>query len=120
MAEVKNTGDIVIPVIVPAVTLWENVMGGGWEYMSWWTKIRYNGDADWNVVGSFDIWCEDPDDESKTIKKTLNIEDLARGYGLAVANGFHHCGAAIDLEDMDSCSADGVLQFAFFGKLIYG
>jgi hypothetical protein len=117
----KNYGDIVVPLKVSVEKLWSEVMGGGWEYMPWWSEVKYLGDAEWNIPGSFEITTANPDDDDEPeITKTFNIDDLARGYALAVSTGFHHCGAALSLDDMDSCSSDGILQLAFFGELVYG
>jgi len=117
----KNYGDVIVPLTVSVEKLWSEVMGGGWEYMPWWSGVKYLGDADWQTPGSFEITTNNPDDDDEPeVTKTFNIDDLARGYALAVSTGFYHCGAPLSLDDMDSCSSDGVLQFAFFGELVYG
>lgn len=121
IVETKNTGSIVIPVVIPCIDLWSNVMGSGWEYMGWWSSVDYLEGSDWDIVGSFDITANNPDDSTEPEQtKRFNIDDLARGYALAIQNNFRHCGSHIDLYDMDACSSDAVLQYAFFGELIYG
>jgi hypothetical protein len=124
MSEVKtekNYGSIVIPFVVEAKDFWSNVLGSGWEDAEHWRKWKYSEGSDWQTPGLITLWCEDPEDYDKTLKKELNIDDLVRGYVLAIEDGFHHCGGyKMDWEDLDLCSSDGILQFAFFGKLIYG
>jgi hypothetical protein len=113
---------ITIPVSIDRQRLWEATFGGGWEYSSWWLGLKYGNGGDWDVIGdgTFTLTCEDPDDEDKRIKKTLTIEDLARAWGIALKENYHHCGTAWDLEDPDHCVSDGILQLAFFGEIIYG
>jgi hypothetical protein len=116
----KNYGEIVLPITVGVEDFWSNVLGSGWEDSSWWQKWKYSAGADWQTPGVITIWAEDPEDEDKTIKAELNVQDLANGYALAVKNGFHHCGYSLDWENLDYCGSDGILQFAIYGKLIFG
>jgi hypothetical protein len=121
--ENKEDNLIVIPVSIDRDTLWSNVFGGGWEYSSWWVGLKYGKGGSWDNIGdgTFTLTCEDPDDDNaKPVKKTLTIDDLARAYGVALSNNYHHCGTAWDIEDPDHCVSDGILQLAFFGELIYG
>ena len=117
----KNYGSIVIPFIVDVREFWSNVLGSGWEDGDHWRKWKYSEGSDWDEPGLLTIWAEDPDDYDKSIKKELNIDDLVRGYVLAIENGFHHCGGyKMDWEDLDFCGSDTILQYAFYGKAIYG
>jgi len=118
--ETKNYGSITIPMVVGAEDFWSNVLGSGWEDAPWWQKWTYSEGSSWDKPGLLTLSCEDPEDQTKIIKKELNIDDLVRGYVLALEDGFHHCGAKIDWENLDLCGSDGILQYAFFGKLIYG
>jgi len=114
-----------INIIVPISkqTLWEATFGGGWEYMPWWTGLVYSDGGDWDKIGTgeFTLTACDPDDPSEPdTTKTLTIEDLAKAYSIALAEGYEHCGGAWDLDDPDACVSDGLLQLAFFGEVIYG
>ncbi len=122
MSETQEKQYITIPVSIDRDLLWESTFGGGFEYSPWWGKLKFDSDGDWNkyTTGIFTISCEDPENEDKMITKTLTIDDLARGYGIALRENYHHCGTAWDLEDPDACVSDGILQLAFFGELIYG
>jgi hypothetical protein len=116
----KNYGSIIIPFAVDVREFWSCVLGSGWEEGSWWQKWKYSEGSDWNEPGLLTLWCEDPEDYDKFVKKELNIDDLVRGYALAIKDDYHHCGAKIDWEDLDFCGSDAILQYAFFGKLVYG
>jgi hypothetical protein len=122
-SEMEDEKFITIPVSIDRQTLWEATFGGGWEYSSWWVGLKYGVGGAWDEIGdgTFILTCEDPDDENaKPIKKTLTIDDLARAWGIAVQENYHHCGTSWDLEDTDHCVSDGLLQLAFFGEIIYG
>jgi hypothetical protein len=124
MSEVKtekNYGSIVIPFAVDVRDFWSNILGSGWEDGEHWRKWKYSEGSDWNEPGLLTLWCEDPDDYDKVLKKEFNIDDLVRGYVLAIEADYHHCGTyKMDWENLDFCSSDAILQYAFFGKLIYG
>jgi len=123
MTNENNDNLITIPISIDRETLWSGTFGGGWEYSSWWVGMKYGVGGSWDTIGdgTFTLTCEDPDDpDAEPIKKTLTIADLARAYGIAVENNYHHCGTKWDLEDPDHCVSDGILQLAFFGELIYG
>ena len=108
--------------------LWEAVWGCDGSGMTYWcNKIRkpdYKG---------IDLWIKK---DSKLIPNpqavriydfideksyVVEVEDLRRGYELAMNAGQTHCsGYPLDLEDYDDCFGDMVIQYAIFGKLIYG
>jgi hypothetical protein len=120
---IKEEDLITIPVSVDRQTLWSNTFGGGWEHSSWWVKLRYAKGGDWDTIGTgvFTLTACDPDDDSAPLEtKTLTIDDLARAWGMALTEGYYHCGTRWDLEDPDHCVSDGILQLAFFGEIIYG
>lgn len=120
----NNTENLItIPVSIDRQKLWEATFGGGWEFMPWWVGMKYGKGGDWDNIGdgTFTLATIDPDDpDAKPEKKTLTIDDLARAWGVALQNNYHHCGSAWDLDDPDACVSDGILQIAFFGELIYG
>jgi hypothetical protein len=109
---------VMIPVTVNAEDLWSNVFGGGWEYSSVRITVKYSEGADWQTMGSANVTIGDDAEERKTA--TVTVQELAEAYGKLVAMGYHHCGAPIELDDMDACSSFDVLQMAVFGELVYG
>jgi hypothetical protein len=119
MNEVKNQViTVTIPVTVNAEDMWSNVFGGGWEYSSVRITVKYGVGANWQTIGTATVTIGDDAEERKTA--TLTVQDLAEAYGKLIAMGYHHCGAPIELDDMDSCSSFDVLQMAVFGELVYG
>lgn len=118
-----ETKYVKIEVQVEAEEFWSNTLGSGWEGGYAWQKIKYNGDAEWNKMGTFDLTYLDPtdDDEEKTLtKKDIGIEDLVRAYSELATAGFHHCGSALNWQDQDLCSSDAILQQLVYGEVIYG
>ena len=106
---------ITIPMTVPAEDFWSNTMGSGWEYGYAWVGIKYLDGADWDKLGRFVISYLDHNDdegEEKVLTKELGVEDLAKAYGVAVSEGYFHCGSRWDWEDQDACTSDGILQIA--------
>lgn len=111
-----------VTLLVSKQLLWET-LGSGWENGYAWVGIKYLGDADWNKIGRFEMSyldAEGDEGDEEVLTKEMGIEDLARGYKLAVENDFHHCGSALSLDNQDFCSADAILQYAIYGDLIYG
>jgi hypothetical protein len=99
---------------------WFETMGGGWEFSDCWTNIEYHNGCDWDKIGTFTITGEDPENEGKTISKTLGIEDLLKAYQFATDKGYGHCGSEYDWQDQDNCTSSGILQIAVYGDIIYG
>lgn len=97
---------------------WSSIMGSTEFYNEWWLKVRYRGEADWDKPGSVTITALGEDNEPVT--KTLTTEDLVCAYEFVLAKGYHHCGSKIDIDNMDECASDMVLQVAMFGDVIYG
>jgi hypothetical protein len=100
-----------------ATEFWSSVMGS-LEFMGeHWLKVKYRGDADWNKPGIVTITA---DNGEETVTKSLTIEDLVQAYEAAIAKPYYHCGGTIDIDDMDECASDIVLQLAMFGDVVYG
>lgn len=108
--------------------LWEAVWGCDGAGMTHWSnKVRKpNGDdidlwlmkdgkhvpnvQDFKV---FDVW------EDKWHKVT--VKNLFKGFAMALKAKQTHCnGYALDVEDYDACFGDMIIQYAVFGKLVYG
>jgi|APCry1669188910_1035180.scaffolds.fasta_scaffold01292_17 hypothetical protein len=64
----------------------------------------------------------DPEDEESTLFKYVTVKDLADALGKIVSSEVYHCGERVSarLDHWDSCCADYVLQFALFGKVVFG
>ena len=107
--------------------LWEAVWGCDGAGMTYWCrKIRTPN------YKSIDLWIM----EGKEIKPNpqavriydnigeksyvVEVEDLRRGYELAIKAGQTHCGSyPLDTEDYDACFGDMIIQYAIFGELTY-
>jgi hypothetical protein len=101
-----------------AAEFWSSVMGS-LEFMGeYWRKVKYHGDATWEVPGIVTITADNG--EGEEIAKSLTIEDLVQAYEAVIAKPYYHCGGTIDIDDMDECASDIVLQQAVFGDVIYG
>ena len=108
--------------------LWEAIWGcDGTGITYWCNKIRKPNEE------GVDLWkFEDnkvtPNPQAIRIydyieetSYVVEIEDLRRGYELAMKAGQTHCSYyPLDIDDYDDCFGDIVLQYAIFGKLIYG
>ncbi len=101
-----------------AVDFWSSIMGSTEFQGEQWLKVRYHGESDWDKPGSVTITAENGEGEEVT--KTLMIEDLVQAYEAVIAHGYHHCGMTVDIDNMDECASDIVLQQAMFGDVIYG
>lgn len=108
---------------IEAEGLWSGVFGAIYGTGYWLRKIKFLGNADWDVMGQVEISIMDPeyDDAEKVVTKTIGIEELVEALVKTMELGYHHCGYRIDedFDSYDSCVADVVLQVAVFGKLIY-
>jgi hypothetical protein len=109
---------VVVNIEMDADALWSAVFGSAYEQMGWWLGEHFV-EGDWSTAGLAKITFEDPDTSSEQTTY-VNVDDLARGYSLALKNNYHHCGTGIDLEDPDACVGDIILQCAIFGEVIYG
>jgi hypothetical protein len=55
------------------------------------------------------------------VTKVLTVEDFQAAYEFAIAKGYHHCGSSYaEIDDADACWADGILQIAIYGDIVYG
>lgn len=97
---------------------WSSILGSTEFINEWWLSVRYRGDATWEVPGTVTLTIEGEDGEPVT--KSLTIHDLVEAYEIAVSKPYYHCGNKIDIDDMDECASDIVLQIAMFGDVVYG
>ena len=98
---------------------WDAVFGCGDVGFRYWASETDFSDSILRPC-DFTIKYEDEDTEQIT-ERTLTIDDLKRGYELALKEGQKHCGGYdLDMEDPDACFGDMVIQYAIFNKLVYG
>jgi hypothetical protein len=108
--------------------LWEAVWGCDGAGMYYWCrklrKPNYQG---------IDLWKKEdgklvPNPQAVRIYDSIGeksyvveVEDLRRGYELAIKAGQTHCGGyQLDTQDYDGCFGDMVVQYAIFSELTYG
>jgi len=101
---------------------WQAVFGSMGHVYEWFRQITYvEPDTNWETPGTVTIMAENPNDETKTITKTLDAADLVRAYDqLRAAGGGTHCGTCDLIDDPDDCSSDLLLQQAMYGEIVYG
>jgi hypothetical protein len=108
-------------VKVTEQTIWEATLGAGFEYGGQHWKAYHFESGDYDTLGVLSVTAEDSDDESLTVTKKITAADLVAAYEKAVASDYHHCGTHyVLIDEADSCWADGILQIAIYGDIIYG
>ena len=106
--------------------LWEAIWGSDGAGMGYWaSKVRKpdgKGISLWTKPDyepnpqDFMLW-----DDYEEKWHTITLDQLAKGYQLALSAGQTHCGNyPLDLEDPDACFGDLVCQYAIFGEITYG
>jgi hypothetical protein len=108
--------------------LWEAVWGCDGAGMYYWCrklrKPNYQGIDLWKRVDGEITPNPQPVRIYDSIEEksyVVEVDDLRRGYELALQAGQTHCGSySLDTEDYDACFGDMIVQYAIFGKLIYG
>jgi hypothetical protein len=118
MNTTESTTVLVIPRYMESQEFWANIMGGASLHGEYWLGVKYLNDAKWDVPGEVRLAIED--EEGDTVVKTLTVADLLSAYNVAISKPYYHCGGRIDIEDMDECASDIVLQIAMLGDVIYG
>ena len=115
---------------VNMMDLWEAIWSSDGSGITYWASaIRdsdgkginlWTEDAEGHLVGNPQCFRIFIDDEEEW--RDVTLEDLARGYAIAVKENAKHCGSysVADLSDPDECTGDTLLQYAVFGELIYG
>jgi hypothetical protein len=107
--------------------LWEAIWGDDGGGIAYWASAIRKTDGT-----SISLW-KQPDNTPNPQDFTLydaeenrwhevTLEDLAKGYQLAVEKKVTHCGNYLvsDLEDPDACTGDTIIQLAIFGEVVYG
>jgi len=62
-----------------------------------------------------------PEEATETVETYLTVEDLQNAYVKAIADGATHCGGeSLSIEDPDACFTNTVLQYALYGKVVFG
>ena len=144
--KVKDTVDVDVRIKVDAERLWNNtlevfnstspwihdIITDGYEGPNssveiWidnpnWDDSMYTGEEelpDWVW-----IWRDWPEEYKKqsTIQRTFTISDMVTALETILSQGKYHCGSPVsaDLDEWDSCCGDYMIQYMFFGELVYG
>jgi hypothetical protein len=96
---------------------WQACMGGSITE-SWWLSVEYGEEGTtWEKPGTLIVTVEDPMGY-RPITKTFTALDLLHTYQQMKHKT--HCGGCDVVGDPDACSFDLILQWAFFGELVYG
>ena len=120
--ETTDMETISVKTQVNSRELMSAVFFGIWRSTSpWFHPFAYDED-EYTPGMRVSIVAEDPDDQSKSIRKDVNASMLASGLEHLIGRGAGHCGEKItaDLDEWDACVSDQVLQVAIYGDVIYG
>jgi hypothetical protein len=109
---------LTIPKKIDEAEFWSSIMGSLEFINEWWLAVRYRDDADWDKPGVVELTIEDED--GRPLTKSLTVADLVIAYDKAVSTPHYHCGGEIDIDNMDECASDIVLQIAMFDDVVYG
>lgn len=101
--------------------IWEALSGSDFVGCEYW--ITEMDSSEGEEGRPFPVTHLNPEGEEKELVTTMvSKEMIIEGFRKAVVEGATHCyGYPIeDLEDYDGCFPFQVLQYAIFGKLIFG
>jgi hypothetical protein len=101
-----------------ALEVWEAVNGGGVRDKQW-EHIRFSDGADWETPGILYVGVRDPDSDA-LIHKSFTADDLRNVYLSMPMDARKHCGRDDVVGNPDACSWEQIMQWAFFGKLVWG
>ena len=115
-----------ITISVDAHEFVSAVLGSSFTTWSWWTEFKFVDGYDWDTtpsnhnlkfvkVGIQDPESYDIDDDVKTKRKSLSVNDIAKAFGELVSKGY-----TLDHADLDAIGADSVMQYAVLGEVTYG
>jgi hypothetical protein len=119
-----------IETTVSYLDLWEAIWGSDGTGITYWCdRLRkpnnqgidlWTKTEDGNLVGNPQNFKLHDYQEEKW--HTVTLEDLAKGYRLALEHKSTHCGhySVTDLDEADACTGDIILQYAIFGEVVYG
>jgi hypothetical protein len=104
--------------------LMASVFDNLWRSSSpWLVEYAYGEDKNKLVPVTYDNPNYDPKTgEPETLTKGVGQAQLIEAYGKLLKDGKFHCGEPVpcNLDHWDTCVADYVLQYALFGKLVFG
>lgn len=114
---------VTIKRIMSEEEFWSSIFGAGWETHSWWTGHEYLKGATWQSpggpAGRVRLTIDRPDAEGQ-ITKEIGLDELVTAFNRAVETKVDTCtGAPVDIENMDTCTSDTVLQIAVLGEDYY-
>lgn len=113
-----NEDTVTITRQISKTDFWSNIMGSLEFHFEWWRAVKYLDGADWDKPGVVQLTIED--ENGKPLTKKLTLGALLLAYQRVIDKGYTHCGMDVDIDNMDECSSDMVLQTAMLGDVIYG
>lgn len=121
MSETNESVTVSLRLSAPAQSVWQAAFGTGFDEMPWWRKAH----GDWENVGEYVLGIEDPDDETKTITKTVTLPDIVAAIQSMLDNNVPVWGQVVPFgcemaNDWDADIADAVLQTVMLGSVVYG
>ena len=61
------------------------------------------------------------ENDNTEVETYLTVEQLKEAYAKAITNNETHCGGeSLDMDDPDACFTNTVLQYALYGKVVFG
>jgi len=117
--------EAIISLPVDALDLWSSVFGSAFESAGdHFQSVEFLNGGDWDTLCEVEIVAEHPTDSDKTITTTICFQDIVKAVGIALKNGYTHCGQPITIKytdnDFDACVGDIILQCAVYGEAIFG
>ena len=117
-ATTKRTVTIHAPYVIDADALWSRIWGADPEGHSWYHSLRFLNGCNWEHHGTAEVVMEDPEDEDKVVTYRVTVETLA--LALSDLSFPDHLRRDILDDDADCGSADGVIQQAVYGEIVFG
>lgn len=100
---------------------WASILGSAWETFPWWEDVTYV-DGDWDKPGVVRVTAEDPNTDGGTVTVEVNLPMLLEAWNRSVENGWRDActGGEMNIEDVDACVGDVVMQMAVYGAVPFG
>jgi hypothetical protein len=98
--------------------IWRAITGGG-TADEWWESIRLSDGADIDTPGTIYVTVENPEVMDSYIHKEFTAGQLLDVYNSMPPYARLHCGGDDIITNHDACSFDRIMQWAFFGELVF-
>lgn len=113
--QTQPVGWVTVPRYIEATELWSNIMGSAFETWDWWLAVVYAEDTDWNIPGRVTLSIADPEQERGGLIKTIDLQDMVDAIDKLAMDG-----TLVNVDDLDACEGDLILQVAVLGEVVYG